>query len=74
MAHTGKTGADAVFIALSKICRVLVAYRAKLDAVIDQAATGGVISSTQATAAHDFLAIVNTTCAIFELIAGYSGL
>lgn len=73
MAITGKTGADAVFTALHHICKVLNAYRIKLDNVIDAAETAGVITSTQATQAHDFLATVNVVCGIFELIAGYSG-
>lgn len=73
MAITGKTGADAVFIALKRICIVLSHYRAKLDAVIDTAESNGVITSVQATAAHDFLATANTVCAVFELVAGYSG-
>jgi hypothetical protein len=73
-AITGKTGADAVAKALHRICLTLSHYRAKLDAVIDTAVTAGVITSAQATTAHDFLATAQTVCAIFELIAGYSGL
>lgn len=73
-AITGKTGADAVFKALSRICIVLSHYRAKLDAVIDTAVTAGVITSSQATTAHDFLATANTVCAVFQLVADYSGL
>lgn len=73
MAITGKTGADAVFKALSRICIVLSHYRAKLDGVIDQAAAADVITADQATTAHDFLATANTVCAVFDLVAGYSG-
>lgn len=73
MAITGKTGADAVFIALKRICIVLSHYRAKLDAVIDAAVAANVITSGQATTAHDFLATANTVCAVFEAVAGYSG-
>jgi len=73
MATTGKTGADAVFKAFTRICIVIAKYRAKLDLVIDAAATAGVITSTQATTAHDFVASAATTCAIFRLIADYSG-
>ncbi len=73
MAITGKTGADAVFFALKRICIVLSHYRAKLDNVIDAAETAGAISSAQATTAHDFLATANTVCAVFEAIAAYSG-
>jgi hypothetical protein len=73
-AITGKTGADAVFKALKRICIVLAHYRAKLDIVIDAADTNGVITTAQATTAHDFLATANTVCAIFEAVADYSGL
>lgn len=72
MVITGKTGADAVFRALHRICLVLSHYRTKLDQVIDAAAGASVISSAQATVAHDFLATANTVCSIFGLVAGYS--
>ncbi len=73
MALTGKTGADAIFRALNHICHVIVKYRTKLDAVITSAQTAGVITSAQATTAHDFVSAASTTCSIFQLIAGYSG-
>lgn len=73
MAVTGKTGADAIFIALRQICKVIVRYRAKLDDVIDAAETAGTITSAQATQAHDFVTNASVVCVIFELIAGYSG-
>lgn len=73
MAVTGKTGADAIFKALQRICLVIAKYRAKLDNVIDAAASAGVITSAQATTAHDFVAAANAACTIFGLIAGYSG-
>ncbi len=73
MALTGKTGADAIAKAMKRICLVISHYRAKLDAVIDAAAAATVISSAQATTAHDFVSTASTVCAIFELIADYSG-
>lgn len=73
MALTGKTGADAVFKALKRICLVITHYRVKLDNVIDAAESAGAITSSQATTAHDFVAAASVNCAIFELIAGYSG-
>lgn len=73
MAVTGKTGADAVFKALKRICIVLSHYRAKLDIVINAAEAAAVITSAQATTAHDFLASASTVCAIFEAVADYSG-
>lgn len=73
MAITGKTGADAVAKSLKHICRVLVAYRVKLEAVIDQAAAFGTITSEQATAAKAFIASADAACQIFMLVAEYSG-
>lgn len=73
MALTGKTGADAVFKALKRICIVLSHYRAKLDAVIDSAQGASVITEEQAVLAHDFLGTASTVCAVFEAVAGYSG-
>jgi hypothetical protein len=73
MAVTGKTGADAVAKALKHICRVLVAYRTKLEAVIDQAAAFGTITSEQAATAKVFIASADTACQIFILVAEYSG-
>lgn len=72
MVVTGKTGADAIAKALHRICLVLSHYRAKADSVIDAAAAASVITSAQATVAHDFLATANTVCAIFEMVAQYS--
>lgn len=73
MAVTGKTGADAIFKALKRICLVISHYRSKLDAVIEAAKTAGAITSGQATTAHDFVAAASATCSIFEAIADYSG-
>lgn len=73
MAVTGKTGADAVAKALQHICIVITKYRPKLDAVIDAAAGAGAITSAQATIAHDFVSTASAACAVFQLIADYSG-
>jgi len=70
----GKTGADAVFTALKHICRVILKYRVKLDAIIDDAVVAAVITSAQATLAHDFVAAASTTCTIFELIAEFNSI
>lgn len=69
-----KTGADAVFVALRAICHTITRYRTKLDKVIDDAETATVIDSTQAAAAHTFVAAAATTCAIFELVAEFNSL
>lgn len=73
MAITGKTGADAIAKALKHICRVLVAYRNKLEQVIDQAEAATVITGSQATAARAFVASADAACQVFILIADFSG-
>jgi hypothetical protein len=73
MAITGKTGADAVAKALKHICRVLVAYRTKLEAVIDAAVASNAITAAQADTAKAFIASADAACQIFILIADYSG-
>lgn len=67
-----KTGADAVFIALQHICRVIFRYRTKLDAIIDAAEAASIITSLQSDTAHTFVAAADATCAIFKLIAQYN--
>jgi len=74
MPYVGKNGSDAVFFALKAVCRVVNRYHTKLDAAIDQAVTDGKISSGQATAAHAFVDSAVVTCAIFQLVAGNSGI
>ena len=73
MAITGKTGADAIAKSLKHICRVLVAYRTKLEVVIDQAEAFGTITAEQAATAHAFVASADAACQVFILIAQYSG-
>lgn len=73
MAITGKTGADAVSKALKHICRVLVAYRNKLESVIDQAEAATVITAAQADTARAFVATADAACQVFILIADFSG-
>jgi hypothetical protein len=73
VAITGKTGADAVAKALKHICRILVAYRTKLEAVIDAAVANNAITSAQADTAKAFIASADAACQIFILVADYSG-
>jgi len=73
MAITGKTGADAISKSLKHICRVINAYSAKLNTVIDQAAAFGTITEEQAAIAKAFVASADAACQVFILIAGYSG-
>ena len=73
MAITGKTGADAIAKSLKHICRVINAYSAKLNTVIDQAQAFGTITAEQAAVAKAFVASADAACQVFILIAGYSG-
>jgi len=73
MAITGKTGADAIAKSLKHICRVLVAYRTKLEAVIEAAESFGTITGAQADTARAFVASADAACQVFILIAQYSG-
>jgi hypothetical protein len=73
MARTGKTGADAIFKALKRICLVLSHYSGKLDKMITAAEAADVVTSAQAATARAFLAGANGACAIFETLADYSG-
>jgi len=73
MAVTGKTGADAIFIALRHICRVLTKYQSKLNAVVIAAAGAGAITTAQATTINNFIAVAVATCSAFEALASYSG-
>lgn len=73
MAVTGKTGADAIFIALKHICRLLIKYNLKLTAAIAAARAAGAITSAQETSINNFIAVATATCAAFESLAAYSG-
>lgn len=73
MAITGKTGADAIFIALKHICRLLAKYDLKLRSVVLAAQTAGAITADQATTINSFLNVANATCSAFNALANYSG-
>ena len=73
MAVTGKTGADAIFIALRHICRVLTTYQTRLTAVVAAAAGAGAITAGQQAAINTFISVAASTCGAFEALAQYSG-
>lgn len=73
MAITGKTGADAIFKALKRICIVLTKYQAKLQAVVVAAEAAGAITSADATTISAFITVAASTCAAFDRLAQYSG-
>jgi hypothetical protein len=68
----GKTGADAVSKAVSKICRVVNAYRVKLHTIIDAAKIAGIITVDEAAVAHAFVDSIGVACAIWMRIADYN--
>lgn len=73
MAITGKTGADAIFKAVDKICHVVTAYRSKFNAVIDAALAANAITSAQATTIKDFLLVLDALCVALKALSDYSG-
>jgi len=73
MALTGKTGADAIFGALKRICHVLVKYNTKLLAVVDAAQAAGAITAGDATTIKAFITVAVATCDAFGKLAAYSG-
>jgi hypothetical protein len=73
MASTGKTGADAIFLALRHICRIITRYQSKLNAVVVAAENAGAITPTQATTITNFIATAALACSAFEALANYSG-
>lgn len=72
-AFVGRSGADAVFKALHKICKVLQAYSFKLDIAIGLAETAGLITSGEATAARAFITGSGALCDIFLKVSKNSG-
>lgn len=70
---TGKSGADAIFKALKRVCIVLTKYRSKLNVLVSAASGAGVITSAQETQVNSFLDSAAALCAIFEILADESG-
>lgn len=73
MAITGKTGADAIFKALSRICIVLNRYHAKLINVVSLAQAAGAITSGEATTIIAFINAAQAACDAFRKLADYAG-
>jgi hypothetical protein len=68
----GKTGADAVFVFVKRICNTLTRYRTKLEAFIDVAETASIITADQATLARTFVSTADAACTVFQLLAQYN--
>lgn len=73
MPVTGKTGADAIFVAMAHICRLIVKYGAKLDIVITGAQNAGAITAVDANNIRTFISIAVDVCSAFSKLAQYSG-
>jgi hypothetical protein len=73
MALTGKTGADAIFIALKHICHVITRYELKLNNVVIAAQGAGAITAGQATTINSFLSLASAACTAFQALSQYSG-
>jgi hypothetical protein len=73
MAVTGKTGADAIYVALKHICHVLSKYNAKLVAVVAAALAAGAITAAESAAILAFIAAAQAACDAFAQLAAYSG-
>lgn len=73
VAVTGKTGADAIFKALKRICIVITKYNTKLVAVVAAAEAASAITSSDASTITSFIAAANSACVAFQKLADYSG-
>lgn len=69
----GRSGADAVFKALDRICIVVRRYGPKLNIAIDLAETASLITASEAITARAFVATASATCNIFRVVADNSG-
>jgi len=69
----GRSGADAIFKALHRICIVVQRFGPKLNLAIDLTAEAALITSEQATAAKAFITSSGAVCDIFNVVARNSG-
>jgi hypothetical protein len=74
MPVTGRTGADAIFIALHKIVTVLAAYAPKFRAVVATMLAGGYISSAESAVILAFLDTLPALEAALKKVKDYSGI
>jgi hypothetical protein len=73
MAVTGKSGADAIFKALKRICIVLARYQVKLAQVTAAALAAGAITADQKSKIDTFVSIAVLTCDAFHALSDYAG-
>lgn len=73
MSIRGRTGADAMAIALAHMCRVYLAYSMKLRAKVQEQIDTATITTEQGEQIYAFLDQLNTTCMLMRIIADNSG-
>ena len=73
MAHTGKTGADAIFKFTNSICKTFRRYRTKFLVIIEATRVAGAITPDEATIIDTFVLSVDAACSALEKLADYSG-
>jgi len=69
MPALGKTGADAIFHFLRRICGTLTRYQSKLLARINELEADTTISSAQATSARLLVNSASAFCDVFSILA-----
>lgn len=66
-----KTGMVVATILIKKLCHILTVYRPVMNAVIEQARVGGVISTLQSEILATWLDGAQTACNIIREVTGY---
>jgi len=69
----GRSGADAIAKALTLICGTLKRYSNKLDVAITLTEEAGLINTSQAVTARQFVGTASLVCDIFKIVADNSG-
>lgn len=72
-AKTGKTGADAIFIAVHHVIHTLARYGPKFRAVVAVMLAGGNITAAESAVILSFLDSLNALDAALKKIADYAG-
>lgn len=69
-----KTGADAIYKFVFRICGTFGRYAVKLDPFIESAVISGVISPDEAVVVRAFLAGINGLCVIWKKLANFNSI
>lgn len=73
MSIRGRTGADAMAIALAHMCRVYLGYAIKLRAKVQEQVDSGTLTTDQGEQLFQFLDQLNVTCTLMRIVADNSG-